>query len=86
MRLSLARRWRLGDDLGELGSMERFGSSAYGRGREGLLMSPVNELTMGCSPREKEDPIELLFRDVWGKRGTGGITNVPAGGGVEAIV
>jgi len=84
--LSLALRWRLGDDLGELGNIERFGSNAYTRGREALLMSPVNELTIGCGPREKEDPIELLFRDVWGKRGTGGMMNAPAGGGVEAIV
>lgn len=41
---------------------------------------------MGCGPREKDEPIELRFRAVDGKRGTAGTTNAPAGGGVEAII
>lgn len=51
-----------------------------------MLISPVRELTMGCGPREKDEPIELRFRAVDGKRGTAGTTNAPAGGGVEAII
>jgi hypothetical protein len=43
---------------------------------------------IGCGPNEKEDPIETRLRELAadGRRGIGGTTKAPAGGGVEVIL
>jgi hypothetical protein len=69
--------------------MERFGSSARGRlCVEQLISAAENEEMIGCGPNEKEDPIETRLRELAadGRRGIGGTTKVPAGGGVEVIL
>lgn len=85
--LSFARRYRRSEDLGELGSIERFGSSARGR-PEPLISAAENEEMIGCGPNEKDDPIETRLRElaVDGRRGICGTTKAPAGGGVEVML
>lgn len=63
--LSFARRYRRSEDLGELGSMERFGSSARGRlCVEPLISAAENEEMIGCGPNENDDPIETRLREL----------------------
>jgi hypothetical protein len=85
--LSLARRCRRIEDLGEVGSIEQFGSSARDRVCiKPLISAPGNDEVMG--PNEKDDPIEARLREfaVDGSRGIAETTNPPTGGGVEVIV
>jgi hypothetical protein len=77
------------EDLGEVGSIEQFGSSARDRVCiEPLISAPGNEEVIGWGPNENDDPIEARLREfaVDDIRGNEGITNPPTGGGVEVMI
>lgn len=57
--LSFARRCRRIEDLGEVGSIEQFGSSARDRVCiEPLISGPNDDEIIGWGPNEKDDPME----------------------------
>lgn len=86
----LTRRGNRGDEQkGEDGKIDLFGSRAKDRGSEAALwFASVNALTSDCGPKEKEEPIECLGRELDGdgKFGIAGIAKFVCGGGVEVVL